>query len=221
MARTARIVVPEVPHHVTQRGVRSMSIFNTDRDRITYMTILSKMGKKYGIRICCWCLMENHIHLVAVPETRDSLARAIGIAHHTYTQMFNKTMGLKGHLFGERFYSAPMDWKHCQAVVRYIHRNPVRACLVERVEEYKWSSARYFLRKIYRDPLVNDDRLLNLTKNWDDVFASGMDIEELNQVRKTTLSGRPFGDESFITRVEELTGCDLSIKKQGRPWKNK
>ena len=78
----------------------------------------------------------------------------------------------------------------------------------------------YFLRKIYRDPLVNDDRLLNLTDSWSDVFESEMDIDELNNVRKTTLSGRPYGDESFIARIETLTGYDLSIKKQGRPWKN-
>ena len=219
MARTARIVVPDVPHHVTQRGVRSMAIFNTDRDKIAYLRIMSEMGKKYGTRFCCWCLMENHIHLVAVPEEKDSLARTIGIAHHTYTQMFNKSMGLKGHLFGERFYSMPMDWKHCQAVTRYIHRNPVRSGMVKNVEDYKWSSVLYFLRKIYRDPLVNDDRLLNLTSSWDDIFISEMDTGELNHVRQATLSGKPYGDESFIARIETLTGYDLSIKKRGRPWK--
>ena len=221
MARMARIVIPDIPHHVTQRGVRSMPIFNTDRDRIAYMRIISEMGKKYGVRFCCWCLMKTHVHLVAIPQEKDSLARAIGIAHHTYTQMFNKKLGLKGYLFGERFYSTPMDWKHCQAAARYIHQNPVRAGLVTRVEDYRWSSALYFMRKIYRDPLVNDDRLLNLSNNWDNIFASEMDIDELNNIRKTTLSGKPYGDESFIARVETITGYDLSRKKRGRPWKNK
>jgi len=73
MGRIARVVLPGIPHHVTQRGVRSMSIFSSDNDRLDYLHLLAKQGQKHGLTFLAWCLMRNHVHLIAAPEETHSL----------------------------------------------------------------------------------------------------------------------------------------------------
>ena len=89
MARMARVVLPNYPHHITQRGVRSMEIFHTDDDRHQYLRLIRQQGDRFGLRFVSYCLMSNHVHLVAVPEQEDSLARSIGEGHRLYTRMVN------------------------------------------------------------------------------------------------------------------------------------
>ena len=83
MTRLARVVLPRYPHHVTQRGVRSMEIFQGDDDRLEYLQLLRQQGDRFGLRFLSYCLMDNHVHLVAVPEKENSLARAIGEGHRS------------------------------------------------------------------------------------------------------------------------------------------
>ena len=85
MARLSRLVIPGYPHHVTQRGVRSMNIFNNGEDRFTYLEFMAEEAGRFGVTFLAWCLMDNHVHLIAVPKTETSLARAIGEAHRRYT----------------------------------------------------------------------------------------------------------------------------------------
>jgi putative transposase len=99
MARLARLVVPGYPHHITQRGVRSMDIFAGDQDRQQYLRCLHEEAARFGVAFLGWCLMTNHVHLIAVPEREDSLARAIGEAHRRYTRMKNFSAGVRGYLF--------------------------------------------------------------------------------------------------------------------------
>ena len=120
MSRIARIVLPGYPHHITQRGVRSQLIFFTDKDRDEYLHLLDRQGRRFGVRFLAYCLMSNHVHLVVVPETEKSLARAIGEAHRLYTKHINAREGVKGYLFQGRFYSCPLDELHFFASIRYI-----------------------------------------------------------------------------------------------------
>ena len=87
MARLARVVLPGYPHHITQRGVRSMTIFFSHEDRKEYLRLQKKQGDRFGVKFIAYCLMTNHIHLVAIPEDEDGLSRAIGEAHRLYTRM--------------------------------------------------------------------------------------------------------------------------------------
>jgi putative transposase len=89
MGRISRGVGPEYPHHVTQRGVRSMAVFQTDEDRRGYLQFLGEEAGRFGVEILAWCLMTNHVHFIAVPKKADSLARAFGEAHRRYTRMKN------------------------------------------------------------------------------------------------------------------------------------
>ncbi len=147
MARIARVVMPNLPHHVVQRGVRRMDVFFSPEDRQEYLSLLSQSVSKYALDFLAWCLMSNHAHFVVVPQQQRSLAGAFAEAHRRYTRMVNFREGWRGHLWQERFHSYPMNERHLLAAVRYVEMNPVRAGLVERPEDWEWSSARYHLEQ--------------------------------------------------------------------------
>lgn len=108
MARIKRVVVPGYPHHIVQRGVRSMDVFFSDADRQEYINLLCEQSIRSGVRYLAYCLMTNHIHLLAIPEKQDSLAKAIGETHRWYTQMVNFREKVRGFLFQGRFSSCPV-----------------------------------------------------------------------------------------------------------------
>ena len=142
----ARVVIPGYPHHVTQRGVRSMDIFFTDECRKAYLQFMKEQCARHGLHILSYCLMSNHVHFVVVPETEKCLSRAIGEAHRLYTRMVNFRDGVRGYLFQGRFFSCPLDQRYLLACVRYIERNPVRVIDgIKQSWDYPWSSARYHL----------------------------------------------------------------------------
>ena len=214
MARIARVVLPGIPHHVTQRGVRSLPVFFSDRDRKDYLSSLAKEAKRHGLRFWAWCLMTNHVHLIVVPQGMDSLARGIGEAHKRYTRMINLRQGTRGFLFQGRFFSCPLDEGHLYAAVRYVLRNPVRAGIVDRPEDYRWSSARQLLGLTDQDPLVRDLCPLRNMGDWKE--SLGSDPADINLLRKYTRTGRPYGDNAFITMAEKMTGRDLRKHAPGR-----
>ncbi len=141
MPRVARVVVPDCPHHVTQRGNRRTRIFKDEEDWRTYVAFLKKYAEKHELGIWAYCLMMNHVHFVAVPRSPTSLSGTFRDAHAAYAQRFNREWGHSGHVFQGRFFSCPMDDPYMWATVRYIERNPVRARIVKRAEDYEWSSA--------------------------------------------------------------------------------
>ena len=126
MARIARVVIPDVAHHVTQRGFHRINIFDNANDKRTYIEILSELSLKEQLEIHAYCLMDNHIHLLVVPKKEDSLRKVIGETHRLYSRMINFRKNIRGHLFQERFFSCPLDEAHYVATARYIERNPVR-----------------------------------------------------------------------------------------------
>ena len=142
MPRIARVVIPECPHHVIQRGNRRLRAFLTEEDRRLYCRLIGQEALKHGVIFWAYCLMDNHVHLVAVPRTTSSLSKAIGEAHRKYTNAINIRENWRGYLWQGRFLSYPLDEGHLYSVVRYVESNPVRAGIVQRAEEYLWSSAR-------------------------------------------------------------------------------
>lgn len=218
MARISRIVVPGYPHHITQRGVRSMDIFDSDADRRAYLSFLTEETERAGMDILAWCLMTNHVHFVAVPYSETSLARGFGEAHRRYTRMKNFTQGVRGYLFQGRFSSSVLDEKHLLAAVRYVELNPVRAGMAACAWDHPWSSAAFHTGRTDSDPLVKDKSLSGLITDWEGYLAEGI-TDELAQIRMATQSGRPAGDDTFVCKVANLTGRDLSKGKAGRPKK--
>ena len=218
MARIARVVAPGYPHHVTQRGVRSLPIFSNDQDRRTYLDMFAEQLDRFSVEVLAWCLMTNHTHLIAVPKDSTGLARAIGEAHRRYTCRKNFAEGARGYLFQGRFGSCVLDESHLLAAVRYIELNPVHAGMAAKAEEYRWSSAQFHLGRLAADPLVKDRSLLGLVRDWAK-YLEGSDEAAHKQLLRSIRSGRPAGSDHFVKLIENLTGRDLHLRKSGRPRK--
>jgi len=214
MARIARVVVPGIPHHVTQRGVRRMQTFFGDEDFETYVQLMREWCEASGVEVWAYCLMPNHVHLIAVPDSEESLARGVGEAHRRYTRHINFKKSWKGYLWQGRFASFPMDEDYLLAACRYVELNPVRAKLSERPEDYRWSSARAHLSG-KDDMLVKVQPMLDRVSNWQELLASGNQAL-FDDVRMHERTGRPLGDEGFVERLSALTGRALARKKAGR-----
>lgn len=108
MPRLSRTVFAGLPHHITQRGNRREDIFFTEADREAYLTWLREYCERYEVEILAYCLMANHIHLVAIPARDDGLQRVLKPLHMRYAQRINRARGWKGHLWQGRFFSSPL-----------------------------------------------------------------------------------------------------------------
>jgi putative transposase len=164
MARIARVVIPGTPHHLTQRGNRQLQTFCCEDDYQLYIDLLSEWCRRFKVEVWVYCLMPNHVHMIAVPETKDSLRSAIGEAHRRYTRMVNFREGWRGHLWQGRFASFTMDERYLLSAIRYIELNPVRARLVEDPCDWRWSSAKAYL-KGEGDTLITISRLSEMISN--------------------------------------------------------
>ena len=216
MARFARLVVPGYPHHITQRGVRSIDIFADDGDRLAYLGFMAEETERFGVTVLAWCLMTNHVHLIAQPVENDSLARAIGEAHRRYTRMKNFAEGVRGYLFQGRFGSCVLDQQHLLAAGRYVERNPVNAKLVKSPLDYHWSSCRFHCRLAENDPLVSKRRLPEMVGNWQE-FVHEWDDQAEGRILAGTRTGRPVGGDEFVDRLEALADRHLRPRPAGRP----
>lgn len=213
MARISRIVIPKIPHHVTQRGVRSIDIFSNDNDRKQYLSLIKMMGQRYGLTFLGYCLMNNHVHFIVIPKGKDSLASGIGEAHRRYTLIKNRDENVKGHLFQERFYSCPLDSKHTISALRYVERNPVRANMVKQAWQYDWSSAKLHVGMSSKDKLVSNNILDYTPHEWRSMLKK--EPHEINYIRKSYKTGRPCGEMKFFVKIKKITGKDFTPKKSG------
>lgn len=218
MPRRARIVIPNCPHHITQRGNRQQEVFFTDADRQRFLSLLKFYADKHGLVIQAYCLMPNHIHLTAIPRTAESLASALKPLFLRYAQHVNWTQQYSGRLWQGRFFSCPLDEKHFWAAVRYVERNPVLAGIVRKPEQYPWSSAAAHCG-LRNDPLLADQKeLCEQVGDWAAWLSQTEDELIVDTLRKKTRTGRPAGNDSFIDRLEGMLGRILRPKKAGRPF---
>jgi putative transposase len=221
MPRIARIIAPGFPHHVTQRGNRRQPTFFSDDDYYSYIDLMAEWCRQYGVLIWAYCLMPNHVHLIAVPKEKDSLHLAIGEAHRRYTQMINFREGWRGHLWQGRFSSYVMDERYLLACVRYVENNPVRAKLSNRAEKWRWSSAAPHMSG-KDDLLVTVEPMLRLVKKkWSEFLHSPVSEDEINLIQKHERTGRPLCELSFLERLENLLDRPLKPRKPGRKTKTK
>lgn len=218
MPRIARVIASGIPHHVTQRGNRRMKTFFYNEDYEEYLSLMAGWCSKCGVTIWAYCLMPNHIHLIAVPETEEALRQGIGEAHRRYSRMINFRQEWKGHLWQGRFASFPMDEAYLLAAARYIELNPVRAQLASAPEEWPWSSVRAHLAE-KDDRLVSVAPLLELAGDWRLFLNRGVTEEEMQALRKHERTGRPLGKNSFVERLEQTLNRPLKRLAPGRKRK--
>jgi REP-associated tyrosine transposase len=214
MTRLARAIVPGLPHHVTQRGNRRQPTFFSSEDYLLYMALMGESCRRYRVDIWAYCLMPNHVHLIAVPLTLDGLRRAIGEAHRRYTLQINGQREWRGYLWQGRFSSFVMDDRYAIAAARYIELNPVRAQLVSRAEDYPWSSARAHLLG-RDDALVTAAPLLARVPEWRTFLGAEVKTDDGKKFRRHETTGRPLGAEAFVSHVENLLGRVLRPRRPG------
>jgi len=214
MARIARVVAAGLPHHVTQRGNRRQTTFFTEDDYRYYLAELAEWSAFHDVLIWSYCLMPNHVHLIAVPKEEDGLKLAIGETHRRYARRINFRMGWRGHLWQGRFSSCPMDERYLLAAARYIERNPVAAGIVASPGDYPWSSARHYLGQ-HVDPLIQQTPLSAMVSDWQTFLSGDVDAESRAAIGQAERSGRPLGDADFVARLEGVLGRTLRRQKPG------
>jgi len=222
MSRIARAVVEGMPHHITQRGNGRAIVFDTEADRTVYVNLLRRNSIQYRLTLWAWCLMTNHIHLLAVPERRDSLHRALGRTHAEYAHYLNAKRASCGHLWQARFFSCVVAPEHLWMTVAYIETNPVRAGLSVEADQYRWSSAKSHTTGIDADHLIDMRRwrMEYTPSRWQEVLRSTVDCEaDAQRIREATMRGGPLGGAQFIRDVELLLARTLTPKPVGRPQK--
>jgi putative transposase len=223
MPRRPRVIVPGVAHHVTQRGNNREPVFHSADERRFYLDLLCRNATHYSVRILGYCLMTNHIHLVAVPERENSLARALGCTHSEYALALNHTQGRSGHLWQNRFFSCLLDESHLLRALRYVELNPVRAGLAAEPCGWPWSSARAHTLDHVSDAVL-DCHWAEYFGRWDcgewqEILSAGISGGECDSVRRATQTGEPLGSREFVAALERQAGRRLRVLARGRPQK--
>ncbi|MDI6849941.1 MAG: transposase [Candidatus Saccharicenans sp.] len=212
MPRTRRIIFPNAPHHIIQRGNRNQKVFFTEDDKQLYLEILNHKSRLERVKIWCYCLMDNHVHIIAVPEDGASLRRAISETHKKYSLIINIRNNWKGHLWQGRFISYPMDETYLYRCMRYIERNPVRAGLVKRAEDYKWSSARAHIMG-NKDLVLSPLPLAYKVQDWQSYLSETECEHDLRTFQENNSNGKPLGSEPFLRRIETELGIKILARK--------
>lgn len=221
MPRFARAIAVGCAHHITQRGNNRQDVFLVDDDRRVYLHILAEEAAKHKLEVLGYCLMTNHVHLVAIPHEEASLAKGIGRTHFRYSQYLNRFHGRSGHLWQGRFYSCALDGRGVRLALKYVELNPVRARLCRRAWRYAWSSA-----AAHTDAKARSE-LLNLVwwyarfsaPAWREELSADLTDEDVARLRVRTRTGRPLGSDAFLSKLETLLGRRLRPLPVGRPRK--
>jgi len=222
MPRVARLLFPDIPYHVTQRGNRGEPVFFSDADRLSYLRLLGDYSRRHGVDLLAYCLMTNHVHLVVVPREEDSLHRALRPLHMRHAQRINRHRDWKGHLWQGRYFSSALDESYLRSAIRYVERNPVRAGMVSAAQAYPWSSAPSHCG-LRDDPLLSIDSpcraVLADIIDWAGWLSMDEPAASLTELRRNTDSGLPCGSASFVADLETRYGRVMRHGLPGRPTK--
>ena len=198
VGRQARFMIPDCPFHITHRGNRKQRVFHSDSDRLAYLARLRWFAEKFGASIWAYCLMDNHIHLIATGRTANSISKTIGMTHGVTARAVHRRIAVTGHLWANRFFSTALDTAHLWAAVRYVEMNPVRAGVVSSPIDYQWSSARSNAGLETSKLLAPDRPFPGGVEDWAGWLTEGVDLQTDDLIRANTATGRPTGSDSFV-----------------------
>ena len=221
MARIARLVVPGLPHHVTQRGNGGQKVFFSDADYRFYRDLLAESCGAAGVSCWAFALMPNHIHAILVPEDEDGLRAALAPVHRRYAGLINGRRRKTGHFWQGRYGAAVMDEDHLVAAFRYILRNPVEARLAATPERWRWSSAAAYLRNA-DDGLTDTGPMRRRFPDMRTLLTGEVSQFDELLVPDDETIGRPRGSDKFMAQLERKTRRSLKPEKRGpRPNKGR
>lgn len=225
MPRRTRLELPGCPLHVTQRGVNRCAIFVDNIDRRHFYDLLQEAMAEHGIAVHAYVFMGNHVHLLLTPPEREVLSCAMRNVGQGYVQAFNKRHRRCGTLWQGRFKSCLVDTEHyLMTVYRYVELNPVRAAMVARAEQHRWSSVHANLGLI-EDPLITphpvflaqDPDPRKRTQAYRAWLQQGVTDDDLANIRAHLQQERALGDTTFQAMVEKALGRRVQAQGRGRP----
>ncbi|MES2339056.1 MAG: transposase [Pseudomonadota bacterium] len=190
-------------------------MFFEDGDYALYLDLLSEGAERAGVAIWGYCLMPNHVHIIAVPSDADGLWRTFRYVHRHYTGFINARMRVTGHLWQGRFSSVAMDEAHLVSALRYVALNPVRARLVDRAGDWAWSST---AAKLAGESTRFVDVAPAIERVGDFAAFLGEDFDEAMTyaaIRKAESVGCPVGSAEWLADMEARTGLTLAPRKRG------
>jgi putative transposase len=215
MPRKSRVVIPEVAHHIIQRGNNRQNVLERTEDFRAYCYWVNQYAQKYQVTILAYCLMNNHVHFVAVPQDRQGLSRLFNAAHMRYARYKNFKRGASGHLWQGRFYSCLLDEGHLFFAIRYVEQNPVRAGMVGLPWDYEWSSAKWHIGQPAKEYIKIKKIAIVDKKHWAEYLVN-TDAAVDKQIRKQTYAGKACAGDTFINHWEKKLNCVLRTLKPGR-----
>ena len=200
MPRTARAAVGGSCYHVINRGNRRAEVFHDVDDYAAFEQLLHEACAYVDMRVLAWCLMPNHFHLALWPKDKDNLADWVHWLLTTHSRRDNLWHRLTGHVWQGRFRAFPIrEDDHLLTVLRYIERNPLRANLVARAEDWPWSSLAERLAPP-RMPFLHAGPVL-LLDSWLQHVNEAQTEAELDRSRRSVNRGSPFGTEDWVRQT--------------------
>jgi putative transposase len=218
MPRISRAVAVGYPHHIIQRGNNRERVFHDEADKERYLSLLRKYSERWNSPVLAYCLMSNHVHILARPASEESLCKMMQGVTLCYTQYINRKYRRTGRLWESRYHSCIVEEeKYLWAVSRYIEQNPVRARMVKKAEKYPHSSAKAHISGMEDGVLGEALFSERERKDYIQLLHENMPIKEIDNVRSHTRTGRPLGGETFVRTLERLLKRTLCPMPKGRP----
>ncbi|MEC5217763.1 putative transposase [Actimicrobium sp. GrIS 1.19] len=227
MARLPRLVVPEQPHHIIQRGNDRQLIFRDDEDHQRFLLWLREGARQFHVSLHAYVLMPNHLHLLATPSDKEGLSRMMQWIGRHYVPYFNRKYQRVGTLFQGRFKATVIDSeRYLMTCSRYIELNPVRAGMVASPADFVWSSYAHHVGT-QADPLITDHPLYWSLGNtpfqreaaYRALVEQGLSGQEVTALTDATLKGWALGSPHFRNTLEKRIQRRVGPAKRGRPWK--
>jgi putative transposase len=226
MPRPLRPIEDGLIYHVVNRGNNRQDVFRKKGDFEAFLQALADLKERKPFELYGYCLMSNHFHLLLRP-TESTISRIVQSLLVSHTQRHHRHHRSGGHVWQGRFKSPVIqDDEHLLTVLRYIEANPLRARLVERAEEYPWSS--YGVHGAGQtsaliDRVVAYEKLSDSAKNrqrrWAALVHRPLEESTLDRVRRSSATGLPYGTDSWVRRLSTRLELDLAIRPRGRPKK--
>jgi len=225
MARQPRLTVPGYPHHVIQRGNDRQAIVRDDQDRERLLHLLIEHGKRLGVAVHAYVLMDNHLHLLLTPESEDGLPQMMQAVGRSYVRYFNNRHGRTGTLWEGRYRSNLIETdRYLLACMVYIDLNPVRAGMVAEPAQFFWSSHRHYIGQRI-DPLVSPHALIWSLGNtpfsreaaYLELAQAGVSRAHQEALTQSALTGWALGSQAFLQSLKTGTERRLQPGKAGRP----
>jgi putative transposase len=218
MPRTARASVGGVIYHAMNRGNRRAAVFHKEGDYEAFVDALREARQRLPVDLFGYCLMPNHFHLVIRPAADGDLGRWMRWLLTTHAQRYHRHYQTSGHVWQGRFKAFPIqDDAHLTTVLRYVERNPVRAELVARAEEWRWSSLAGW---VSGDPLLWRGTPSPRGRGWLGRVNAALSAGDLERVRLSAARERPFGDDAWTRQTAERLGLGFTLRSRGRPKKS-